>query len=304
MTTTFKPGDRVRLTGSRWNYGPDGPQTGDIETIDRVYASGQSQFRHPSTGWRHYVDPPGDGRGFEAEMVNEIQGENGEHIRSGYQEYADGTLTPVGIAKRDRHVEHIAEQDRIIRRRNEQIAEQLKVIEAQKAQLAEYAAEIEALNDSAYRSGAFPFKPLRDLQKRIGEANAKQGFHERGDAIRDASRNVTSDLDKAWNDAELRDYATTRLALITTEVAEAIEEIRHGRAVDETYYLYDDGESEAPRLDPQGKPRKSEGVPSELADVVIRAFDFAHEFDIDLAAMIDEKISFNATREFRHGKQF
>jgi hypothetical protein len=47
--------------------------------------------------------------------------------------------------------------------------------------------------------------------------------------------------------------------------------------------------------------RKPEGVPYEVADVVIRAFDFAARADFDLAAAIDEKLSFNATRGKMHG---
>ena len=108
--------------------------------------------------------------------------------------------------------------------------------------------------------------------------------------------------------AALADYYTARLALITTEVAEAIEELRHGRAVDETYYptaLTEDNASNIrDGLTPAELNLKPEGVPSELADVVIRSFDFAHEAGIDLAAIIEEKLAYNKTREHRHGKQF
>ena len=159
---------------------------------------------------------------------------------------------------------------------------------------------------------------LRELQKRIGEANADKGFHEEGGILRRSQ--VTSytnnlpdgeqETNFANTEGALRNYYTARLALITTEVAEAIEELRHGRAVDETYYLYEDGGEAVARgnrpasVDPLDKPRKPEGVPSELADVVIRSFDFAHEADIDLAAIIEEKLAYNKTREHRHGKQF
>ena len=76
-----------------------------------------------------------------------------------------------------------------------------------------------------------------------------------------------------------------RLALISTEVSEAIEEIRNGHAVTENYYV-------------DGKP---EGVPSELADVVIRAFDTADAWGIDLGRYILDKLHYNAGRGFRHG---
>ena len=135
---------------------------------------------------------------------------------------------------------------------------------------------------------------LRSLQGRIGEANAAKGFH----AAPDPSFG-------ARHQQALRDYATARLALITTEVAEAIEEIRNGRAVDETYYPTERRYEGSTLVNPlSNPPYKPEGVPSELADIVIRALDFAHEFGIDLAAMIDEKLAYNATRGHKHGKKF
>lgn len=84
-----------------------------------------------------------------------------------------------------------------------------------------------------------------------------------------------------------RDFALrtiTLLALVTTEVAEAIECVREGKYHEWT------------RED--GKP---EGLPSELADVVIRVFDLAEGLSIDIAAAIDRKHAFNATRSVRHG---
>lgn len=179
--------------------------------------------------------------------------------------------------------------------------------------------EARAVQLSSMRKAA-PDEPieisaLRILQERIGEANAAKGFHEEGRVIRWVQEKMSKygEGRKAEADANLRNYATARLALITTEVAEAIEEIRNGRAVDETWYknppltaeklaaVADDlraGRVTVP------KPLKPEGVPSELADIVIRAMDFAEEFGIDLAAAVEEKISYNKTREYRHGKQF
>lgn len=81
-------------------------------------------------------------------------------------------------------------------------------------------------------------------------------------------------------------YATSLLALITTEVAEAIEEIRNGNSPDYAYT------SEG------GKP---EGVPSELADIVIRAYDTADIFGINLDDHIKVKLAYNGSRTTRHG---
>lgn len=167
---------------------------------------------------------------------------------------------------------------------------------------------------SAFRA-SLQLEALRTLQKQIGEANAAKGFHDRGNELRTITQNTTRYEGKGPTptDEALRDYYAARLALITTEVAEAIEELRNGRAVDETWYenppltaealtaVADDvraGRATPPR------PHKPEGVPSELADIVIRAFDFAHEAGIDLAAMIQEKLAYNATRPAMHGRAF
>lgn len=79
-----------------------------------------------------------------------------------------------------------------------------------------------------------------------------------------------------------------KLMLICCEVAEAMEEYRKpGVSLSETYY----GEN--------GKP---EGFGVELADVVIRVADLAEKLNIDLSALVQEKMDFNATRPFKHGK--
>lgn len=78
------------------------------------------------------------------------------------------------------------------------------------------------------------------------------------------------------------------IALMHSELSEALEEIRAGRALNEMYF------------NPE-RPTKPEGVPAELADVVIRIFGFCSRHQIDLGKAVLEKMAYNESRPFRHG---
>jgi hypothetical protein len=137
---------------------------------------------------------------------------------------------------------------------------------------------------------------FRALQKRVGEINVANGWREGGLAVVGTRERVHQDI--------------VELALVDTEVAEAIEEVRNGTA--EKYYTggyvsdFIDGveypliENSSP-IDYDGKLRKPEGIRSELADAVIRLMDMADKRGWDLDADIEEKLDYNETRGYRHG---
>ena len=89
-----------------------------------------------------------------------------------------------------------------------------------------------------------------------------------------------------WND-EQRTFGDT-IALIHSEASEALEEYRNGHGVREVYYKED-------------IPDKPEGVPIEMADIVIRIAHFCEEHAIDLTAVVALKLAYNKTRSHRHG---
>src|SRR6187399_2195286 len=110
---------------------------------------------------------------------------------------------------------------------------------------------------------------LRKLQKAVHELAVEKGWYE-GTPKAD---------DPTWLGA--------RLALVHSEVSEALECVRRGQMT-RTYAGPDER-------------TKPEGLPTELADVVIRVLDLCESLGIDLELEIVCKHAFNRTRPARHG---
>lgn len=82
------------------------------------------------------------------------------------------------------------------------------------------------------------------------------------------------------------------MALVMTECAEAIEHFRHGLEVNQLVQ-FSDGDGHL----------KPDGVPSELADIIIRVLDICGAWDVDIDEAFRLKMAYNATRPERHGEK-
>ena len=76
-----------------------------------------------------------------------------------------------------------------------------------------------------------------------------------------------------------------KIALMHSELSECLEALRHGNPADE----------HCPHF---------KSLDIELADVLIRIFDFCGHHDIDLAGAVRAKMIYNTERPYKHGKEF
>ena len=105
------------------------------------------------------------------------------------------------------------------------------------------------------------------------------------EAVNDSYQNAK---DHGWHDST-RSIGDL-ICLMHSELSEALEEHRNGRSPNEVYFN-------------ETKPDKPEGIPVELADCVIRIFDFCGLHNIDLESVLKQKMEYNRTRPYRHGNK-
>lgn len=126
---------------------------------------------------------------------------------------------------------------------------------------------------------------IKEIMQEIHEVNVKNGF---------------------WEDKETKNTGEV-LMLITSELAEALEANRKGKKANLSEYYT---RAENFLIDPTNSFKLSfekcikDSEEDELADAVIRIFDFCQAKGIDLETHIRLKLEYNKLRPYKHGKKY
>lgn len=108
-------------------------------------------------------------------------------------------------------------------------------------------------------------RTIKELQKEVYQSAKDRGFHSGENDVWKMLGNIHGEVSEAWEEARKPEFDPKRV-----------------------YY---------------SAKAKPEGLPIELADIVIRAMDTAEACGIDLEAAILEKMEYNKRRPFRHGNK-
>ena len=101
-----------------------------------------------------------------------------------------------------------------------------------------------------------------------------------------------------WEDKANKNVGEV-LMLCVSELSEALEAHRKGKFANQAEFLISEKAFKEKFVE-----NIKDSFEDEIADTVIRLFDLCQGFDIDLEWHIQQKMKYNATREFKHGKAY
>lgn len=116
---------------------------------------------------------------------------------------------------------------------------------------------------------------LNELAKECYDNAAEKGWHDKPVAFGDCLMNIHA------------------------EISEAFEEYRKGMPLNKPYRVCDT--EPCMGCFTECKNKKPEGIPIEMADVIIRVLDACAMYEIDIDEAVGMKMEYNKTRSYRHG---
>ena len=124
-----------------------------------------------------------------------------------------------------------------------------------------------------------PYEALTEFSRRIYSDNLAKGFYDDEMAIR-----LHLSKDPTKHQSYIKSVRAQRLALITSEISEALEADRKDLMDDHLPQYY--------------------GFDVELADALIRILDMCGANNVDIGKVVRDKLEYNKTRPYRHGKVY
>lgn len=124
-----------------------------------------------------------------------------------------------------------------------------------------------------------PYEALTEFSHRIYSDNLAKGFYDDEMAIR-----LHLSKDPTKHQSYIKSVRAQRLALVTSEISEALEADRKNLMDDHLPQYY--------------------GFDVELADALIRILDLCGANNVDIGKVVRDKLAYNKSRPYRHGKAY
>lgn len=137
------------------------------------------------------------------------------------------------------------------------------------------------------------YEDLNILARDALAVTTAKGFHETENSLR-----IAVEGDAALTEEVALLQTARRLALIQSEVSEALEASRKGRHADMN------GWNGSPKTKEDFEKYVKDSFEDELADALIRIAELAGTEGIDLAAHVEAKMAYNVQRPYKFGKKY
>jgi len=136
---------------------------------------------------------------------------------------------------------------------------------------------------------------LEEMRQYVDKVNHENGWHDDDRPFSGDIALLHSEVSEAYE--AYRDHGFHERVRYATEV-----DLDDGNVRMETgYSIVTRGDLNDYNWRTAGRIGKPEGVPSELADILVRLIDTASRYSIDLAEEFMRKMRYNETRGYKHG---